>query len=720
MYRLAIALIGLLLMFGTARADEDFCALPFTEQIHNRKVQEFLVVSGLLNSEIGHTVDAELRRAMGWLRQGQSTPPDAPLSADECRMVGEKVDAFHRLARFREWRLAYNELVVLFPDGLGPGARSAVELDKLQREQSWVDYDESDWSFGIDVFRSSLYKDTPATLQSGYLTHWKKVTLFYLQNSFEEAAAEGFGDFTHLLKQPVVVRYFFHNLAFEHRGAVRGMYLKFSLKPPDWFEIPDFLRPTLSVPDLVQVMRGQFGEIAEREVAWLLFCQAVTNIVVSHFKTNNGWRKLSLSAGPQHAGCALNPVRQVPDGFPVRVIFGTTRKPTGHFLDASKRSSDQLQNAPDTEDLFGADPDELLHLGCAQLEVSRPPSTSPASWLGINKQDQSRSMVQLRGVSHLGGIEPPDQPYVRLVDDAITTSQERALLFIHGYNTSFAWSLHRAAELAASTRYNGQVYMFSWPSRESVLDYLADLERAKSAQAALLGFLRAILQDRNVRTLDIVAHSAGCEQLLSTLERMLPTFDKRTPDPTKPDSPHGKRLRLGQVVLAAPDVDSLVFREKVAALAPFAERVTVYVSEADLALRVSRWFRSGQQRAGNFRRGELPVRVTTTARDARVHVIDATQSLQWMGGFIPRLKLGHDDFIAVPEVNRDIRLVLEGRNPKGAPTLRGSTPSGNIFCRVPYEAGTNEAYWVMRQPPSDGGKLGACPDVARASEATAN
>lgn len=717
MLRLIAALVTLAICAWPARAEEEFCSLPFSEQVHHHKVQEFLIVSGLLNSEIGNSIDIELQQAMRWLRSGTTTPPNAALTAEECHLVEERLATFHKFARLVPKRLEYNELYMLLPEALGSEVARSEKFDKLQREQSWVDFDQPDWSFGFDVFKTSLYRDTPSTLQSGSLMHWKNVSLFYLQNSFEEAVAEGVGDFTHLITPRVTQRYFFHNLAFEYRGAVRGIFLKFSVKEPHWFEVPEFLRGALSSSERTQLIRRDFHVVEDRQVAWLLFVQAVSNIVVSHFKLNNGWKRLSLKRRPERGGCGLAAELSDASARAVRVIFGTTRKPSAPLNDLLSHDASAAQVTPSANELFTSEADDLLHIGCAQLAVSGVPSTDGE----VVRADRSSEQVSLSSVGLVGSIEPADQGYVRLVDDHTTAKQERALLFIHGYNTSFAWSLQRAAELATSTRYNGQVYMFSWASRESVFEYLADLERAKAAQGALLGFLRAILQDRNVRILDIVAHSAGCEQILGTLERMLPTFDKRAPDPSKLDSPDSKRLRLGQIVLAAPDVDSHVFREKVAALAPFAERVTVYVSEADLPLRLSRFFRSGQQRAGHFRSGEAPVKIKARSRDARSHVIDVTGTLdrfEWTGGMCPRIRLGHDDFIAAPEVNADIRRVLAAAVPKSAPDRRGRTPKGNIFCAVPYEHGQRDVYWVMRRMPVGNDNLSACPQVESAKAAT--
>ncbi len=48
-------------------------------------------------------------------------------------------------------------------------------------------------------------------------------------------------------------------------------------------------------------------------------------------------------------------------------------------------------------------------------------------------------------------------------------SVSSALVFIHGYNTSFKEALFTVAQIAAATDYPGRVYMYSWPSAASML-----------------------------------------------------------------------------------------------------------------------------------------------------------------------------------------------------------------------------------------------------------
>ena len=69
-----------------------------------------------------------------------------------------------------------------------------------------------------------------------------------------------------------------------------------------------------------------------------------------------------------------------------------------------------------------------------------------------------------------------------LVDAAVRrlgtskTFSNQALVFVHGYNMSFENAVRRAAQIANDLKFDGGTFLFSWPSRNNILDYLSDRE----------------------------------------------------------------------------------------------------------------------------------------------------------------------------------------------------------------------------------------------------
>ncbi|MFG2913437.1 alpha/beta hydrolase [Kitasatospora sp. NPDC048298] len=150
-----------------------------------------------------------------------------------------------------------------------------------------------------------------------------------------------------------------------------------------------------------------------------------------------------------------------------------------------------------------------------------------------------------------------------------------ALVFVHGYNVSFADAAVRAAQIAYDLNFTGLPMLYSWPSKASVTDYAADGNAARRAVPYFQDFLRHVLTDTGVDELHIVAHSMGNRVVVDALADL---------DTTALPAGAG---RLGQVVFTAPDVDAEVFRQLLPRIVRQARGCTLYVSANDLALAAS-------------------------------------------------------------------------------------------------------------------------------------
>ena len=82
------------------------------------------------------------------------------------------------------------------------------------------------------------------------------------------------------------------------------------------------------------------------------------------------------------------------------------------------------------------------------------------------------------------------------------------LVFIHGFNVSFEDALLRAAQLKYDLNFPGEMVLFTWPSRGSLLSYLADLSSAELSGTPLAEFLAAIAEGP-WRRVHLLAHSMG-------------------------------------------------------------------------------------------------------------------------------------------------------------------------------------------------------------------
>jgi esterase/lipase superfamily enzyme len=243
------------------------------------------------------------------------------------------------------------------------------------------------------------------------------------------------------------------------------------------------------------------------------------------------------------------------DPTAVQVWYGTNRVPSG---DA------------DPATYFGSD---LGPLTVGSLTVTIPPGhlagliERPTGWFFTDHLDPKVHVV-------LAEIE-------QMTRDAFAEgccAADDKLLFVHGYNVTFHDGALRAGQLAFDLEFPGQAMYYSWPSKATLYGYLSDARNVDATRPAFVEFLE--LATRGTGKLHVVAHSMGNRY---TLEALYGFFDS-----------HPER-RLGQLILAAPDVDRAEFEDRFDAIRARTDGVTLYASQNDLALMVSRGVNLGRR-----------------------------------------------------------------------------------------------------------------------------
>ena len=162
----------------------------------------------------------------------------------------------------------------------------------------------------------------------------------------------------------------------------------------------------------------------------------------------------------------------------------------------------------------------------------------------------------------------------------------RVMVFIHGYNTSFDSAVYRATQIVHDSGYPGTPVLFSWASGGSTRDYVYDRESASVARDQLEVTLR-ILAQSGARRIDVVAHSMGTWVTMEALRQLAITGDRDL---------GGK---LGDVVLASPDIDIDVFRSQMRRYGKPRQPFFLMLSADDRALRLSGLL-AGNRRVGDF------------------------------------------------------------------------------------------------------------------------
>lgn len=259
--------------------------------------------------------------------------------------------------------------------------------------------------------------------------------------------------------------------------------------------------------------------------------------------------------------------RPVGEPEPVTVYYATDRNSTG------KRVPDEFYGGQRGELSFGRLV-VTIPPGHQEGEIERP---------RVGQEDPYwHVVVQLP--SPLGRQEFVGEVRAELAE----TAERTALLFVHGYNVTFASAARRTAQMAFDLGFRGRgVPMFySWPSQGDARRYGADETNARWTLEHFEEFLRLAMTELGVETLHVIAHSMGNRPLIEALR----VFDVEA-------LPAGSAA-LDQVVFAAPDFDGDTFRNLAARLARKAQRCTLYASSQDRALQLSRRYRSNLSRAG--------------------------------------------------------------------------------------------------------------------------
>ena len=164
----------------------------------------------------------------------------------------------------------------------------------------------------------------------------------------------------------------------------------------------------------------------------------------------------------------------------------------------------------------------------------------------------------------------------------------QALVFVHGFNVTFADAVYRTAQIAADLNFRGAPILFTWPSKGSLnpLGYTHDETQARWALPDLRAFLELIAEQSGAEAIHLLAHSMGNRALTDALCQIAASTARRS------------RAPFHELMLTAPDIDADTFvREILPAILPTSARITLYASSNDRALAFSKTVH-GYPRAG--------------------------------------------------------------------------------------------------------------------------
>lgn len=253
----------------------------------------------------------------------------------------------------------------------------------------------------------------------------------------------------------------------------------------------------------------------------------------------------------------------------VKLYYATDRARTGDTAPAN---------------FYGGQRGDGLEFG--ELEVSVPNThvpgqiEKPSIWTFDFREDPERHIV-LQSVAPM----PHDAVFEHMRTHLKETGSDEAFVFVHGFNVSFDGAAKRAAQIARDMNFDGLPIVYSWPSRNSVFSYIADTAVVNLSGRRLLGFLEDVVHQSGAKRIHLIAHSMGNRALTDALELYAVSH-------------RGEPPAFDQVLFTAPDLDAGLFRAMAKTIRPVAQRLTLYTSDHDWALAVSRRLHGDMPRAG--------------------------------------------------------------------------------------------------------------------------
>ena len=270
-------------------------------------------------------------------------------------------------------------------------------------------------------------------------------------------------------------------------------------------------------------------------------------------------RVLGLMAAAGLAGCAprgrlaLAPPASIPaaGGVVRTLLVATDRLPAPAPLAYGERRADGLD--------------------FAHLDVSIPPAHAVGAieWPRSPEPDPARDFA-LAGARLL----PDLAALVAATREPRHPPGAEVVVFVHGFNNTFAEGLYRHAQIAHDYGLAGPQVHFAWASGAHPLGYVYDRDSTLIARDALQRLLVALVEDQP-RPVVVVGHSLGAFLAMETLRQMAIGGRRRAVD------------ALAGVTLISPDIDVELFRSQAERVMPLPQPFVLVVSRRDRVLGLS-------------------------------------------------------------------------------------------------------------------------------------
>ncbi len=667
--RVCLAVSLALVLAAPAAAQQRESMHPdLVKQLREEETQRALIATGSLDALVGRASRIQLRAALLRFRKAYGFADSrGPLTEPEkakLRDLYNKVTDWAGLKK-RDCSEPASQATMRFALPVRQVAPEPRGNPRGSCDSRLSVYEAEDSLLSISPQIYSLYDNTPISLfRSSIMPYPMAYSRLHITS--DEFTTKGVVDND-------IGGYVSYNLAYAVGDQVKALFMKYARRHPRDFDVPEFLRPLVEAA----AKPGDETQPDARTKGWQLLMQGITNLIASDFPFDNGWAKVSSKE------CWLS--QDMGGDQPIRILFATDR-----LMKAGAPKLGETRKGVTPDALFANEQDRRLRIGCAYV--------SPPDDGGDPVKEAAKPIVDYHLFHEGKAGDFGDRLYLAdeiapMSDLAGATTGGDALVFIHGYRVAFKDALYTVAKIVKDIKFEGRAYLYSWPSRESLPGYFEDLDNSEQAEPFFQSFMRMLMRDAHIYEIDLIAHSMGSQSMLRAVSALRPIFDtERADEEVRQWRGRSIRsIRIGQMIFAAPDVARSVFGQKIDRLAPYADRITVYVSSGDLALSASKLIRGGPPRMGELSDNGEPALID----NRKVHIVDATLKQSWYQRFFGG-GYGHDYLSQAKPVLEDIKDILTGKsaNDKQFPHERNP----KRFEKRTYSAAPDKSYWKLVEP----------------------
>jgi len=237
----------------------------------------------------------------------------------------------------------------------------------------------------------------------------------------------------------------------------------------------------------------------------------------------------------------------------------------------------------DVGGVYGPERSETLNL--ARYDIAIP----PARQLGkvVFPKRPTRPDPQTDFLTTAQVFYPTEARFRTDLSRALAANDREAVIFVHGFNNTFAEGLYRFAQLDHDLQIPGVAVHYSWPSAAQPLGYVQDRDSALFARDGLEQLIRDV-SAAGARRIVLVAHSMGGHLTMEALRQIALRGDRSLMN------------KVDGVVLISPDIDVDVFRMTAKTIGDLPEPFIIFGSPRDGVLRLSSFITGQQGRLGSL------------------------------------------------------------------------------------------------------------------------